>query len=316
MTIAIPDAPAGDVGDESVAALRRFNRFYTRLIGLLEEQFNKTRFSLTEGRVLYDLATGGEQPVEVADVRAELGLDAGYLSRILNRFESEGLITRERSRADARRVAVRVTDLGRETFAAMDAQSAGDIRRLLAGLDAAGRRALLDATGTIEGLFGAGDRTVVVRAPRPGEMGWVVERHGALYAAEYGWDRTFEGLCAGIVATHLQEQDRERTAAWIAEVGGRPVGSIACAKDDDATARLRLLLVEPSARGLGVGSRLVDECLAFARGVGYERMVLWTYDVLADARRIYQRAGFELVHEEPERAFGHDLVHQDWARDL
>jgi DNA-binding MarR family transcriptional regulator/GNAT superfamily N-acetyltransferase len=295
-----------------IAAVRAFNRFYTRLIGVLGEGIADTRYSLTEARVLFELARG--DLTEVAELRERLRLDAGYLSRIVARFEDEGLVRRERSPQDGRRVVLRLTDEGREAFADVDGRATVEIDSLLAGLDAVGRRRLLAAMRTIEGLFTAADPVVayVLRPPEPGDLGWIVERHGTLYAAEYGWNAEFEAFVADTVAAYARHHDPAREAVWIAEVDGERVGCVGCVRDDDETARLRWLLVEPTARGGGIGARLVDECLRFARRSGYRRITLWTYDVLVDARRIYERAGFTLVDEEPHRSFGHDLVGQNW----
>ena len=318
------------VGAADVAAVRAFNRFYTRLIGVLDEGIADGPFTLTEARVLFELAVEGE--VATADLRARLGLDAGYLSRILSRFEVDGLVVRRKSPDDGRRLLLAITEAGRAAQADSDRRASDQVARLLGELEPARRRRALGAMRAIEDAFGpggrpgddrsgaeagaAGRRLVVLREAEAGELGWMVARHGALYAREYGWDRTFEGLVADIAATHLREPERARIRAWVAEVDGEPAGSVVCARDDDETARLRLLLVEPWARGLGIGSRLVDECLRFARRSGYRRITLATYDVLADARRIYQRAGFTLVDQHPEQAFGHALTAQEWSRKL
>ncbi len=315
MTVTLTDA--GRPADE-VAAVRAFNRFYTRLIGVLGEGIADSPHSLAEARVLFELARA--EQIEVVDLRDWLGLDAGYLSRIVARFERDGLVRRERSPHDGRRLVLGLTSEGRDAFAALDRQATAEIEALLAGLDAAGRRHLLAAMRTIEGLFaprpGGPVTSYVLRPPEPGDLGWIVERHGALYAAEYGWDDEFEAWVAQTVADYRRTRDQAREAVWIAEVDGERAGCVGCVRDDDETARLRWLLVEPSARGAGVGARLVDECLRFARRSGYRRITLWTYDVLADARRIYERAGFTLDDQRPERAFGHDLVQQNWSREL
>jgi DNA-binding MarR family transcriptional regulator/GNAT superfamily N-acetyltransferase len=320
--------PLTPVDPADISAVRSFNRFYTRLIGVLDESVAASDHTLAEARVLFELAHG--DAVEVADLRERLRLDAGYLSRIVARFEAAGLVRRERSAQDARRVVLRLTDAGRADFAAVDAGSAGEIRALLDPLEAGERRRVLAAMRTIEGALGGGTgggagggvgrtdavRSYVLRPPEPGDLGWIVERSGVRYAAEYGWDDGFEAFVAATVADYVRGRDPSREAVWIAEVDGERVGCVGCVRDDDETARLRWLLVEPAARGTGVGSRLVDECLRFARRAGYRRMTLWTYDVLADARRIYERAGFTLDEQQPERAFGHDLTQQNWSRDL
>lgn len=318
------------VDPAEIAAVRSFNRFYTHLIGVLGEGVAASDHSLAEARVLFELAQA--EATEVSDLRGRLQLDGGYLSRIVARFESAGLICRERSAQDGRRVVLRLTDAGRADVAALDRGSAAEIRSLLDPLEPARRRRVLAAMGTIEAAFGPGGpggpggaggpagaepaRSYVLRPPEPGDLGWIVERHGARYAAEYGWNDEFEAFVAATVADYARDRDPSREAAWIAEMDGERVGCVGCVRDDDETARLRWLLVEPAARGAGVGGRLVDECLRFARRAGYRRMTLWTYDVLADARRIYERAGFTLDEQQPERAFGHDLTQQNWSRPL
>lgn len=302
----------------SVAEVREFNRFFTGVIGVLSEGLLRTPYSLTEARVLFELA-GQDGGGEVGALRRGLGLDAGYLSRILARFEADGLVVRQRSGVDARRQVVGLTEQGRSVFAMLDERSAGEVAALLGRVSEQDQRRLLSAMRTIRGLLddaNAPPRAVVLRAPGPGDYGWVVARHGALYATEYGWDATFEALVARIVADYVERHDAEREAAWIAEVDGEPVGCLFCVAKDPRTAQLRILLVEPSARGLGIGTRLVEECIRFARRAGYTRLVLWTNDVLVSARRIYEAAGFELVEQEPHHSFGHDLVGQYWARPL
>jgi DNA-binding MarR family transcriptional regulator/N-acetylglutamate synthase-like GNAT family acetyltransferase len=302
---------------DRVAAVRAFNRFYTGRLGILGEGFLRTPHSLTEARVLYEL--GRRDVVEVAELRRELEIDAGYLSRLLTRLEEQALVTRERSEEDGRRQRVRLTEHGADAFAELDRRSAAEIGELLEGLGEERQRRLVAAMQAIAGLLDddpRADATVVLRAPHPGDYGWIVHRHGAQYAEEYGWDETFEALVARIVADYAEHHDPKREAAWIAEVDGEPVGCVLCVRKDDATAQLRLLLVDPRARGRGVGGRLIDECLRFARRTGYERIVLWTNDVLHDARRLYERAGFELVESGEHHAFGHDLVEQTWSRRL
>jgi DNA-binding MarR family transcriptional regulator/GNAT superfamily N-acetyltransferase len=301
---------------DGVAAVRAFNRFYTRVLGLLDEGLANTEYSLTEARVLFEIAHHGV--ASVADLRSWLGVDAGYLSRILTRFESDGLVHRERSESDARRQVARLTSRGHAAFAELDKRSSADVGRLIDPLTEPGRRRLVDAMVEVEHLLS--DRVErpgpVIRTARAGDLGWIVQRHGALYAEEYGWNDEFEGLVARIVGEYVETRDPERDNAWIAEVDGAPVGSVLCVHKDERVAQLRLLLVEPIARGLGIGTRLVDTCLDFARDAGYAEMVLWTNSVLADARRIYQRAGFELVDESPNPAFGQQLTAQNWRRPL
>ncbi len=302
--------------DDPVAALRAFNRFYTIVIGVLHEGLLDTPYSLTEARVIFELAQ--HEATEVVDLRRTLDLDPGYLSRMLARFETDGLITRERSAMDGRRQVIHVTDRGREMFGMLDARSAEATRQLLASLAAEDQRRLLGAIETIRTILEDAPRpqAFVLRPPGPGDYGWVVQCHGLLYAAEYGWDHSFEALVARIVAEYVDHRDPKWETAWIAEVDGERVGCVFCVKRDEQTAQLRLLLVEPSARGMGLGSRLVEECLRFSRRSGYREIMLWTNDVLGDARRLYERAGFELVEEEAHHSFGHDLVGQNWWRAL
>jgi DNA-binding MarR family transcriptional regulator/GNAT superfamily N-acetyltransferase len=311
---------AGDAVSEgdAVNEVRAFNRFYTNATGLLRGGHLDSPYSLTEVRVLFELAHG--EAAEVAELRRTLDIDAGYLSRLLARFDGEGLTVRERSASDGRRQVIRLTEAGRAAFADLDAKQSGQTAGLLAGLDAADRRRLLAAMRVIRqvlpGERATRPRSYLLRPPRPGDLGWVVQRHGALYAAEYGFDETFEHLVARIVADYADGHDPDREAAWIAEVDGQPAGSVLCVRKDGETAQLRLLLVEPSARGLGIGARLVQECLAFARRAGYRQIMLWTQDCLTAAGRIYRGAGFGLVEEGKHTSFGCDLVEQVWSRPL
>jgi DNA-binding MarR family transcriptional regulator/GNAT superfamily N-acetyltransferase len=302
--------------EDRVASVRAFNRFYTGVIGVLGEGLLDTPYSLTEARVVFELAQ--RDATELAELRRALGIDAGYLSRMLARFEADGIATRERSSIDGRRQVVRLTKAGRKTFRMLDQRAADDVRALLTQLPEDDLRRLVGAMDTIRGVLedASSDKTLVLRPPEPGDFGWIIGRNAAVYAHEYGWDESYETLVARIVADHLEHHDPRRERAWIAEVGGEAVGAVLCVRKDDDVAQLRLLLVEPGARGLGIGTRLVDECLRFAHRAGYARIMLWTNDVLADARRIYERAGFELVEEQPHRSFGHDLVGQIWTRTL
>jgi DNA-binding MarR family transcriptional regulator/GNAT superfamily N-acetyltransferase len=304
---------------EPVVAVRAFNRFYTTHLGLLRDDLLGTAYTLTEARILFELAQADR--TEVTALRQALRLDAGYLSRVLRRFESDGLVTRERSGDDARRQVVGLTPAGREAYATLDSRSAEQVASLLDRLDGEQVRRLLGAMDTIRGLLDGGPRPAgyVIRPLAPGDLGWVVHRHGVRYAEEYGWDATFEALVARIVADYgdaAAGPGAARQAGWIAEVDGEPVGCVFCMRRDDTTAQLRLLLVEPAVRGLGIGGRLVDECLRFARRAGYRDIMLWTNDVLHAARRIYERAGFELEREGRHHSFGHDLVEQVWRRTL
>ncbi|MFF4230119.1 GNAT family N-acetyltransferase [Streptomyces sp. NPDC001820] len=300
--------------------VRAFNRFYTNLIGALDySKHLYTPYSLTESRVLYELAHSPR--TDAADLRTELSLDAGYLSRLLTKFEREGLVGRAPSEVDPRRQRITLTPRGREAAALLDERSREAVGALLEKVPAEERPRLVEAMRTVREILGRGRAPhregPVVREPGPGDLGWVVQRHGALYAAEYGWNADFEGLVARIVADFAQDHDPHLERVWIAELDGRPVGSVMCVRDDaPATARLRLLLVEPDARGHGLGDRLVSAVVDFARDVGYRELVLWTNDVLAGARRIYQRAGFTLVAEKPHRSYGVDLVGQDWRLPL
>lgn len=304
---------AVDMGD--VASVRSFNRFYTDRIGVLRSGLLDTPYSLTEARVIFELA---QQPsLEVVELRRRLDIDAGYMSRILQRFSGDGIVTRERSAEDGRRQVVRLTARGRRAFSTLDRRSARQIARLLEPLGEGDRLRLVGSMNAIREILGGREPNgVSLRAPGPGDHGWIVSRHGALYATEYGWDESFEALVGRIVADFVDQRDPRRERAWIAEMDGERAGCVLCVARDPETAQLRLLLVEPWARGHGIGSRLVDACLRFARRAGFRRIVLWTNDVLADARRIYERAGFELLDEQAHHSFGHDLVGQHWARDL
>ena len=299
--------------DRRVGDVRHFNRFWTRQIGVLREEYLESPFSLTEVRVLYELAHGEE--TTASELGEELGLDAGYLSRILRGFEKHGLIHKRPSEADGRRRLLRLTERGREAFAPLDARSRSEIGAMLGGMSITGQERLVGAMRTIERLLSARPEPVVpylLRPHQPGDMGWVVHRHGVLYAREYGWDERFEALVAEIVAKFIQQYDPSVERCWIAERDGEIVGCVFLVRESQEIAKLRLLLVEPEARGLGIGSRLVEECIRFARQAGYLKITLWTNDVLNSARRIYEGMGFRLVHEKPHHSFGHDLVGQTW----
>jgi DNA-binding MarR family transcriptional regulator/N-acetylglutamate synthase-like GNAT family acetyltransferase len=299
--------------DRRVGEVRRFNRFWTRQIGVLREGYLESPFSLTEVRVLYELAHREE--TTAGELGEELGLDAGYLSRILSGFQKHGLIRKRPSEADGRRRLLRLTERGREAFAPLEARSRSEIGAMLGGMSIAGQELLVEAMRAIERLLSFRPDPAVpylLRPPQPGDMGWVVHRHGVLYAREYGWDERFEALVAGIVAKFIQQYDPRVERCWIAERDGEVVGCVFLVRESEEVAKLRLLLVEPEARGLGIGSRLVEECIRFARQAGYLKITLWTNDVLNSARRIYEAMGFQLVHEKPHRSFGHDLVGQTW----
>jgi DNA-binding MarR family transcriptional regulator/GNAT superfamily N-acetyltransferase len=300
---------------DAVAELREFSRFYTGQLGVLGPRYLATSHTVAEARVLFELAQS--ESVEVSALRRRLRIDAGHLSRLLSRLERRGLVERERSPADGRRQIARLTAAGARDFAVLDRRSDEDTAARLAGLDDAERRRLVAALGEVRRLLQHaprdGERAVTLREPRAGELGWIVQRHGEVYAEEFGWDASFEAYVARIVADYAERRDPERETAWIADVGGAPAGCVLCVRHDDGVAMLRLLLVEPRARGLGLGERLVGECIAFARGAGYRELTLWTNDVLVAARRLYQRAGFTLVEQESHRSFGHDLVGQTWS---
>ncbi|MFP2907697.1 GNAT family N-acetyltransferase [Pyxidicoccus sp. 3LFB2] len=300
--------------ERNVAAVRHFNRFYTQRIGVLPEGHLESDFSLTEVRVLYELANR-EKPT-AAELSRDLGLDPGYLSRVLRGFGARGLVARERSEADGRQSLMRLTRRGQDAFARLNARSSDEVGALLARLTPSGQRRLLDAMRTIEELLGgkaeAEKAPYLLRQHRPGDMGWVVQRHGVLYFQEYGWDERFEALVAGITAKFIQEYEPTRERCWIAERDGENVGSVFLVQESKTVAKLRLLLVEPSARGMGIGARLVDECVRFAREAGYRKVRLWTNEVLHAARHLYEQAGFVLVHSEPHDSFGHGLVGETW----
>ena len=297
---------------DAVAELRAFSRFYTAELELLGPGLLDTPHTLAESRVLFELAQ--QERIEVGDLRARMRIDAGHLSRLLARLEARGLVARERSPADGRRQVARLTADGSAAYAELDRRSAEQAAARLDGLD---RDRLAAALAEVRRLLDpAAAPAAVLRPPRPGDLGWIVARHGSLYAEEFGWDGSFEVLVAGIVARFAEAHDPARERAWIAELDGAPAGSVLCVRESDAVAKLRLLLVEPRARGLGLGGRLVGECIAFARAAGYAELRLWTNDILVPARRIYERAGFTLTGSEPHHSFGHDLVSQTWALTL
>jgi DNA-binding MarR family transcriptional regulator/GNAT superfamily N-acetyltransferase len=298
--------------------MRRFNRFYTRQIGLLDEDLLSSTFSLTQVRTLYELAQNGQ--TTAVELCKTMGLDAGYLSRILASFQKADLIEKEESARDARQTLLRLTRKGRKAFEPLNARSNEQVSRMLGKLPPAKQSELVRAMGTIESVLSPEDERPVsylLRPHRPGDMGWVVWRHGLLYSQEYGYDERFEALVAGIVAEFVEKLDAARERCWIAEKDGENVGSIFLVKKSPAVAKLRLLLVEPSARGLGMGKRLVDECVRFARAAGYKKIMLWTQSELTSARRIYQGAGFELVGEKKHQSWSrNDLVAETWELKL
>jgi DNA-binding MarR family transcriptional regulator/N-acetylglutamate synthase-like GNAT family acetyltransferase len=298
-----------------VAAVRRFNRFYTRAIGALQEGLLQSRFSLTEARVLYELAQRAN--VTATELSRDLELDSGYLSRILQRFEHDGLIARTPSDVDRRQSLLSMTESGRGAFAPLDARSREEVGSLLAAMSQPAQASVVAAMGRIETLLGARLATSwLLRQHRPGDIGWVVARHGAHYAGEYGLDARFEALVAQVAGEFLAKHDPARERCWIAERDGVNVGSVFLMRKSDEVAKLRLLIVEPAARGLGIGRRLVEECIDFARNVGYRSITLWTNDVLIAARNIYQQAGFRLIASAPHRDFGPPMVGEDWELPL
>jgi DNA-binding MarR family transcriptional regulator/GNAT superfamily N-acetyltransferase len=299
-----------------IESVRRFGRFYTRQIGALREGYLESPFSLAESRVLFELA---QRPDATASaIAGPLGLDPGYLSRILKRFERKGLIARRRAADDARRSHLTLTDAGRLAFTALDRSSAEEIRALLGRLPSTEQTRIVGAMRTIEQLVGSEPcrPPISLRRHRPGDLGWIVHRHGVLYAREYGFDERFEGLVAGIVAEFIANADPARERCWIAEADGGILGSVLLVRQSEEAAKLRLLYVEPEARGQGAGRRLVEACVAFAREVGYRRITLWTNSVLVAARQLYERAGFRLIRVEPHHSFGQDLVGETWELEL
>lgn len=302
---------------QKVAAVRSFNRFYTHKIGVLNKGYLDIPFFETEARVIYELAH--RERATATELGNELSLDQGFLSRMLRRFEKRGLVNRQQSEIDGRQIILSLTREGQEAFALLNARSSRDFEAMLNELSREDQARLVGAMGAIKGLLGAGPESrvpYILRPPQAGDMGWVVHRHGVIYAQEYGWDEHFEALVAGVVAKFIDGFDPKLERCWIAEKDGEPVGSVFCARKSDGEAQLRLELVEPKARGLGIGTRLVEECVRFARQAGYPKISLWTNSVLVDARRIYQRAGFGIVQEEAHHSFGHDLIGETWEMDL
>jgi DNA-binding MarR family transcriptional regulator/GNAT superfamily N-acetyltransferase len=302
---------------DAIENLRRFNRFYTRQLGLLDERLTRSPYSLTQARVLYELAHRASPTA--AEIARDLGLDAAYLSRILKRFKALHLIDSAPNPAHAKQNLLSLTPAGRAAFAALDQAAIAQVANMLAPLDESARTRLVAAAGAIEAALGAlAPRPgFTLRGPRVGDLGWVIHRQSALYAAEYGWDWTYEALAAQILSDFVKDFNGEREQAWLAERDGAIVGSVFLMRGPDAaTAKLRLLYVEPSARGLGIGAALVEACIQRARELGYLSLTLWTNDVLVAARRLYQAAGFALVAQEPHVSFGKSLVGQTWTLDL
>ncbi len=302
---------------DRVGAVRRFNRFYTRQIGLLGKGYLDSPFTLAEVRVLYELAH--RDAATASEIAKALGLDAGYLSRMLLSFRKRGFLERQASKEDARQSHLSLTGKGRAAFAKLEAKSETGVSKMMAGLSPADQNRLIGAMGSIESLLverADPKAPYLLRTHQPGDMGWVIHRHGVLYAEEYGWDERFEALVAQIAAEFIQKFDAKRERCWIAEREGAIVGSVLLVKKSDRVAKLRLLLVEPSARGLGIGARLVDECVRFARQAGYRKITLWTQSILDAARRIYRKAGFRAVKRERHRSFGRQLTGETWELTL
>lgn len=296
--------------DPRVEAVRRFNRLYTRRIGALQAGHLDTPFSLTEARVLYELATR-EEPT-LSALAKELQLDAGYLSRLLRSLERRALVARRRAAGDGRRQLLRLTGKGARAFGALEGRTREEVGAMLKALPGQDQARLLSALGTAEAVLGARPGALRLRPHRPGDIGWVIQRHGELYGEEYGYDARFEALVAEIAARFVNRFDARRERCWIAERDGARLGAVFLVRKRATTAQLRLLLVEPAARGIGLGKRLVEECIAFARETGYRKLVLWTQSELVAARGIYQKAGFRLVGKEKHRSFGKSLTGEYW----
>jgi DNA-binding MarR family transcriptional regulator/GNAT superfamily N-acetyltransferase len=311
---------AAETDDSRIAAVRRFNRYYTRQIGVLRKTFLDSPYSLGEARVLYEIASHRERTA--SEIARSLDLDAGYLSRVLRNFERRGLIRKRTSPKDGRQSHLTLTPRGRKSFMPLDARSQRNTAAMLGKLAPADQARLIAAMETIETLLEehvqkpASQRRYALRAPRPGDFGWIVNRNAELYAQDYGWVAPFEGVCAQIVADFVNKYDASRERGWIAELDGENVGAVMLANDGDDIARLRLLLVEPKARGLGIGARLVDEAVRFARSAGYRKITLWTHSVLTAARHIYQSAGFKLMRSEEHQSWGQPVVSEHWDLEL
>jgi DNA-binding MarR family transcriptional regulator/N-acetylglutamate synthase-like GNAT family acetyltransferase len=301
--------------EDRISAVRRFNRFFTRQIGVLREGLLHSPYSLTDARIIYELAH--REIVTAADLGRELGLDAGYLSRIVSRLEQQGLLDRLPSESDGRQRLLRLTPAGEQAFALLDQRARDEVAEMLHNLSEEEQQRLLTSMQAIESVFDKGKsfkfaEPFFLRSHESGDMGWVTHRHGILYQQEYGWDERFEALVAQIVSDFINNYNPTRERCWIAEMEGEIVGSVFVVQTSETVAKLRLLLVEPKARGCGLGSRLVEECIRFARRHGYKKMLLWTNSILVAARRLYARAGFKLVAQEAHHSFGHDLIGETW----
>ena len=298
---------------QRVASVRRFNRFYTRQIGVLRKNYFDSSYSLGEMRVLYEVAHRGARTA--SDIMRALDLDAGYLSRVLQNFEKLGLITRKTSAVDARQSELALTARGAKTFAPFERRSQQQTSTMLGKLKPAEQVRLVAAMDSIETLLagGGGEKPrVILRAPKAGDFGWIITRHAQIYADEYGWGDPFEGLCAQIVADFVNKYDPKFDRCWIAEMNGENVGSVMLVKDSAGVARLRLLIVDPKARGLGLGARLTDECVKFAHAAGYKKITLWTHSILTAARHVYEKVGFKLMHSEKHKSWGKPVVSEHW----
>jgi DNA-binding MarR family transcriptional regulator/GNAT superfamily N-acetyltransferase len=315
----MPATPSA--ADPRIEAVREFNRFYTRRIGVLQESLLETKFSLTESRLLWEFAH--RERVTATELARDLGLDPGYLSRLLRNFEKRGLISRKTAPEDGRQSHLTLTSRGRKMFAPMEQRSQEQAAAMLNKLEDAQQGRVVAAMNTIETLLTTSPaskpeaKRYTLRNPRHGDFGWIVSRHAELYAQEYGWAEPFEGLCAQIVADFVNNFDPKLERCWIADIDGENVGCVMLVKDEQpAVARVRLLLVDPKARGLGLGNRLVEECVSFARSRGYTKITLWTHSVLSAARHVYEKAGFTLTSSEPRRSWGQDVVAEFWDMDL
>ncbi|WP_238457948.1 bifunctional helix-turn-helix transcriptional regulator/GNAT family N-acetyltransferase [Alkalihalobacterium alkalinitrilicum] len=305
--------------EERINAVRHFNRFMTKQIGALRESLLHSPYSLTESRIIFEIANNNN--LTASNLIHDLGLDAGYVSRILARFEEKGIIQKERSTRDARQLILKLTLEGVKAFSQLNERSNNEIAELIGELSESEQQQLINALKTVEGLL-IKKKSLKFSGPyflrqhEPGDMGWVVHKHGILYSQEYGWDVNFESLVSQIVADFIDNYNPKRERCWIAEMNGEIVGSIFVVEGSEDTAKLRLLIVDPKARGLGLGSQLVEECINFSRRVGYKKLVLWTNSVLKEARHIYQKKGFTLVDEEKHHSFGKDLVGETWELSL
>lgn len=301
----------------TIASVRTFTRFYTRIIGLLDEGLLNSPYSMVEARVLFEL--GQEDEADLIRLRNDLGIDSGYMSRIVARLQAAGIVTTRRSATDARHQILKLTDQGRDAYAMLDGRSAEQIATLLQGLDLAQKRMVVTSMEHVQRLLSAQPREqlpLTFRGPRSGDYGWIIERHGQLYADEFGWDERFEALVARIVADYMADHDPDRERCWIAERDGTRLGCVFVVRHTDDIAKLRLLIVDPLARGTGLGRALVRLCVAFAREAGYHHLVLWTNDVLIGARHIYETEGFQLAEQTPHADFGPPMVGESWALEL